>query len=150
MGGACKFNLLIFNIMDNLAGQVMNKKTKKMRIDLITSFKKKLVNKKLLKRNKETIGMIKYQQELIEIFCPSESENNNIPYQVLLERGFNLMIEQKLNVINKKKCRIFPPNVSFSGRKKTLYANLKETCELLNRDFEHLKEFLYTELGTTG
>jgi len=60
------------------------------------------------------------------------------------------MTKQNLNIISRKKSRILPPNVSFSGRKKTLYANMKETCELLKRDFEHLKEFLYTELGTTG
>eukprot|EP00494_Astrolonche_serrata_P023485 UN23743 len=51
---------------------------------------------------------------------------------------------------SRKKCRLLPPNVAPSGRKKTVYANCEQTAKLLQRKFDHLKEFLYAELGTTG
>jgi len=54
------------------------------------------------------------------------------------------------NMLSRKKCRILPPIVSPSGSRRTLYANMRETAALLTREFEHLKDFLYVELATTG
>jgi translation initiation factor 2 subunit 2 len=45
---------------------------------------------------------------------------------------------------------IKPPAVSRFGAKKTAWSNFVEICESLNREEDHLKDFIFSELGTDG
>lgn len=50
----------------------------------------------------------------------------------------------------KRKYTIPPPNVQREGSKKTLFANIVEICQRMKRSPEHVIQFLFAELGTTG
>jgi translation initiation factor 2 subunit 2 len=50
----------------------------------------------------------------------------------------------------KRKYTIPPPNVQREGSKKTLFANIVEICQRMKRSPEHVIQYLFAELGTTG
>jgi len=135
-----------------LGGAVLGAKAKKRLQEEEDNFVKKLENKtpRKARPNGLSAGRIEYDRQKVEFSDPNSKEQGYTPYQILLARGYEIMAKQNPNIKSRKKCRILPPMVSLSGRKKTVYANMKETVELLKRDFEHLKDFLYAELGTTG
>ena len=43
-----------------------------------------------------------------------------------------------------------PPHVTRSGTKKTLWANFPEMCKAMARSTDHVLQFVFAELGTTG
>ena len=43
-----------------------------------------------------------------------------------------------------------PPQVAREGTKKTTFSNLMDICRRMHRQPEHVLQFLYSELGTTG
>lgn len=45
---------------------------------------------------------------------------------------------------------MIPPNVQREGSKKTMFANLSELSRRMNRPMEHVIQYLFSELGTTG
>lgn len=50
----------------------------------------------------------------------------------------------------KKKYTIVPPTIQREGNKKTIFANVAEISKRLHRPAEHVIQFLFAELGTTG
>lgn len=50
----------------------------------------------------------------------------------------------------RKKYSIVPPNIQREGTKKTMFANLSEISRRMNRQMDHVVQYLYAELGTTG
>ena len=50
----------------------------------------------------------------------------------------------------RKKYSMVPPNVQREGTKKTMFANLNEISRRMNRPMEHVIQYLFSELGTTG
>ncbi len=51
---------------------------------------------------------------------------------------------------DKKKYTIVPPQVSREGSKKTAFSNLTDICRRMRRQPEHVIQYLFTEMGTTG
>ncbi len=45
---------------------------------------------------------------------------------------------------------MIPPNVQREGTKKTMFANISEISKRMNRPMEHVIQYLFSELGTTG
>jgi translation initiation factor 2 subunit 2 len=50
----------------------------------------------------------------------------------------------------KKRYTIVPPAVSREGSKKTAFSNVMDIAKRLRRSSEHLLQYLFAELGTTG
>jgi translation initiation factor 2 subunit 2 len=50
----------------------------------------------------------------------------------------------------KKKYTIVPPLIQRDGSKKTTFANVADISKRLHRPAEHVIQFLFAELGTTG
>jgi translation initiation factor 2 subunit 2 len=50
----------------------------------------------------------------------------------------------------RKKYTIIPPSIHREGTKKTLFANLNEICRRMDRSPDHVIQFLFAELGSTG
>jgi translation initiation factor 2 subunit 2 len=50
----------------------------------------------------------------------------------------------------KRRYTIPPPIVQREGTKKTLFANIVDICNRMHRTPEHVIQFLFAELGTTG
>ncbi|KAG6819780.1 hypothetical protein H0H93_008695 [Arthromyces matolae] len=49
-----------------------------------------------------------------------------------------------------KRYTIAPPSIHREGNKKTIFANVTDICKRMHRQPEHVIQFLFSEMGTTG
>ncbi|KAF7762102.1 hypothetical protein Agabi119p4_8695 [Agaricus bisporus var. burnettii] len=49
-----------------------------------------------------------------------------------------------------KRYTIAPPSIHKEGNKKTIFANVTDICKKMHRQPEHVIQFLFAEMGTTG
>lgn len=75
-----------------------------------------------------------------------------ITYNLLLSRFFTLLHSQHPDLASSgtKSYKIPPPQCMREGNKKTIFANLAEICKRMKRTEEHVTQFLFAELGTSG
>ncbi|ODV91901.1 hypothetical protein CANCADRAFT_21391 [Tortispora caseinolytica NRRL Y-17796] len=74
-------------------------------------------------------------------------------YLELLDRFFKILQENNPELAGDRsgvKYKIPPPMVMREGNKKTIFANVKDIAERMHRPVEHVTQFLFAELGTTG
>ena len=71
-------------------------------------------------------------------------------YDELLGRVFGILREKNPSLSEKTKTIIKPPQVLREGTKKTVFANLIEICNAMNRSPEHVIQYMMAELGTSG
>lgn len=74
------------------------------------------------------------------------------PYPALLNRFFTLLHERRPELMGEmgKSLKIPPPSCLREGNKKTIFANLPEISKRLKRSDEHIMQFLFAEMGTSG
>ncbi|ODV84141.1 hypothetical protein CANARDRAFT_8819 [[Candida] arabinofermentans NRRL YB-2248] len=88
---------------------------------------------------------------------PSQS-SSSIPsssplaYPNLLSRFFSILKEKNPELAGgqQSKLKIPPPEVAREGNKKTMFANVQTIATVLQRNPEHLIQYLFAELGTSG
>ncbi|KAI5956685.1 SUI3 [Candida theae] len=76
-----------------------------------------------------------------------------LSYEDLLTRFFEILKENNPELAGDRsgpKFRIPPPVCQREGSKKTMFANVQEIATVLQRNPEHLIQFLFAELGTSG
>ena len=75
-----------------------------------------------------------------------------INYASLLSRFFTLLHDSHPDLASSggKSYKIPPPQCLREGNKKTIFANLAEICKRMKRTDEHVTQFLFAELGTSG
>jgi translation initiation factor 2 subunit 2 len=75
-----------------------------------------------------------------------------VPYNMLLNRFFTLLHSQHPDLASSgtKSYKIPPPQCLREGNKKTIFANISEICKRMKRTDEHVTQFLFAELGTSG
>lgn len=95
---------------------------------------KKDKDKKLKKENIE-------EQEAVVEDKPTYS------YQSLLERVYSNMEPEERKKINLK---LTAPTVNRLSSKKTIWSNFKECCFSINREKDHIQQFILCELNTEG
>lgn len=73
-------------------------------------------------------------------------------YQELLGRLFAQyrVLNPDADSGEKRKYTIVPPNVQREGSKKTCFANVADISKRMRRTAEHVIQFIYAELGTSG
>ncbi|KAF2768540.1 hypothetical protein EJ03DRAFT_274067 [Teratosphaeria nubilosa] len=72
-------------------------------------------------------------------------------YDSLLHRFFELLHERNPDLASSgSKIRIPPPQCLREGNKKTIFANIADISKKLKRTDEHVTQFLFAELGTSG
>ncbi|SAM02925.1 hypothetical protein [Absidia glauca] len=72
-------------------------------------------------------------------------------YDELLGRVFNILRQNNPELVGeKKRYTIVPPSIHREGNKKTIFANVADISKRLHREPEHVIQFLFAELGTTG
>ena len=49
-----------------------------------------------------------------------------------------------------KRYTIPPPSIHREGNKKSIFANVTDICKRMHRQPEHVIQFLFAEMGTTG
>ncbi|KAL8927006.1 MAG: hypothetical protein Q9208_002551 [Pyrenodesmia sp. 3 TL-2023] len=75
-----------------------------------------------------------------------------ISYPLLLTRFFTLLHNQHPDLLSSgsKSYKIPPPQCLREGNKKTIFANIADICKRIKRSDEHVTQFLFSELGTSG
>ncbi|EMC92442.1 hypothetical protein BAUCODRAFT_38504 [Baudoinia panamericana UAMH 10762] len=75
-----------------------------------------------------------------------------INYESLLNRFFTLLHSSHPDLASSggKSYKIPPPQCLREGNKKTIFANIAEICRRMKRTDEHVTQFLFAELGTSG
>jgi len=71
----------------------------------------------------------------------------------LLGRFYSLLFSSHPSLSRgggKKRYTIPPPNVQREGSKRTLFVNVEDICKRMHRSPEHVIQFLFSELGTSG
>ncbi|KAK7460909.1 translation initiation factor eIF-2 beta subunit [Stygiomarasmius scandens] len=73
-------------------------------------------------------------------------------YQELLTRFYSLLhaANPALLSSSSKRYTIAPPSIHREGNKKTIFANVSDICKRMHRQPEHVIQFLFAEMGTTG
>ncbi|KAJ2998758.1 hypothetical protein HDV02_004105 [Globomyces sp. JEL0801] len=72
-------------------------------------------------------------------------------YQELLTRVFNILHQNNPEIQGeKKRYTIVPPQVLREGTKKTAFANIIDISKRMRRQPDHVIQFLFAELGTSG
>ncbi|KAJ3383802.1 hypothetical protein HDU92_003924 [Lobulomyces angularis] len=81
---------------------------------------------------------------------PWIGSNRDYTYQELLRRVFNIITESNPDRKDIGAYRIAPPSIHREGTKKTMFANLVDICKKMRRQPDHLIQYLFAELGTSG
>lgn len=80
-----------------------------------------------------------------------QGTDRDYTYAELLHRIFRTLRQQNPALSGeKKKYTMVPPVVQRDGSKKTMFANVIEICKRMHRQPDHVIQYLFTELGTTG
>ena len=78
-------------------------------------------------------------------------DDKDYTYDDLLSRVFSIIRAANPDVDAKGGLKRIPPPQAFrEGNKKTVFANLNEICKRLKRNPEHVVQFMFAELGTSG
>ena len=82
----------------------------------------------------------------------SHSATQPINYPQLLTRFFTLLHNHHPDLMSggSKSYKIPPPQCLREGNKKTIFANIPDICKRMKRTDEHVTQFLFAELGTSG
>lgn len=82
----------------------------------------------------------------------AHDETKPINYESLLSRFFLMLSDSHpdLGGSGMKSYKIPPPQCLREGNKKTIFANIAEICKRMKRTDEHVTQFLFAELGTSG
>jgi translation initiation factor 2 subunit 2 len=75
-----------------------------------------------------------------------------IPYQLLVTRFFSLIQSHHPDILlsGSKSYRIPPPQCLREGNRRTIFANIADICKRMKRSDDHVMQFLFAELGTSG
>ena len=82
----------------------------------------------------------------------AHDESKPVNYESLLNRFFTLLHDSHPDLASSggKSYKIPPPQCLREGNKKTIFANIADICKRMKRTDEHVTQFLFAELGTSG
>ncbi|EEP82743.1 eukaryotic translation initiation factor 2 beta subunit [Uncinocarpus reesii 1704] len=75
-----------------------------------------------------------------------------IPYSYLVTRFFSLIHSHHPDLLasGSKSYKIPPPQCLREGNRRTIFANIADICKRMKRSEDHVMQFLFAELGTSG
>ena len=79
-----------------------------------------------------------------------EKSRDTYTYEFLLERVSKLIKKNNPTMTEKSKVLLKAPIVNKVGTTRSAWINFVDTCNSLNRDREHLQQFILAELGNEG
>ncbi|KAH9834754.1 eukaryotic translation initiation factor 2 beta [Rhodofomes roseus] len=83
---------------------------------------------------------------------PWLSSDRDYTYQELLQRFYAQLHAINPALLNStvKRYTIAPPQMLREGNKKTIFANVSDICKRMHRQPEHVIQYMFAEMGTTG
>lgn len=119
--------------------------------------KKKVVTADDFEKELEKAGLDEVSNETTTSKESEESSSQQsqlgLPYSSLLSRFFQILSANNPELAGDRsgsKFRIPPPVCQREGNKKTAFANVQEISDKLQRSPEHVIQYLFAELGTSG
>ncbi|EAW09454.1 translation initiation factor eIF2 subunit beta [Aspergillus clavatus NRRL 1] len=75
-----------------------------------------------------------------------------VPYALLVSRFFSLIQSHHPDMLSSgtKSYKIPPPQCLREGNRRTIFANIADICKRMKRSDDHVMQFLFAELGTSG
>ncbi|KAI5295401.1 hypothetical protein KEM52_001505 [Ascosphaera acerosa] len=75
-----------------------------------------------------------------------------LPYESLVTRFYALVANNHPDLLlsGSKSYKIPPPQCMREGSKRTIFANIAEICRRMKRSEDHVVQFIFAELGTSG
>lgn len=123
-------------------------------------FNPSLLKKKKKKKQKASTDASSFDVRLAEAGVPQSSDDIALTsplsgpdeYRLLLGRFFELLRADHPELAdgNKMANKRIPALVLYKESKKTIFASFPKLCEYLKRADEHVAQYLFAELGTTG
>lgn len=82
----------------------------------------------------------------------SHDATQAIPYSLLVNRFFSLIQSHHPDLLSSgtKSYKIPPPQCLREGNRRTIFANIADICKRMKRSDDHVMQFLFAELGTSG
>ncbi|KAL4796974.1 domain found in IF2B/IF5-domain-containing protein [Aspergillus venezuelensis] len=82
----------------------------------------------------------------------SHDATQAIPYSLLVSRFFSLIQSHHPDLLSSgtKSYKIPPPQCLREGNRRTIFANIADICKRMKRSDDHVMQFLFAELGTSG
>jgi len=82
----------------------------------------------------------------------SHNSTQAIPYNLLVSRFFTLIQSHHPDLLagGSKSYKIAPPQCLREGNRRTIFANIADICKRMKRSEDHVMQFLFAELGTSG
>lgn len=126
-----------------------------MDLDLDMDFSKSKKKKKKKKDIEELVAATEdaENEEPVDQDGPGwVGTDRDYTYDELLTRVFDIMREKNPDMVagEKRKFVMRPPQVVRLGAKKSSFVNFADICKMLHRQPQHLLNFLFAELGTSG
>lgn len=90
------------------------------------------------------------EQDAAQDLGDEDDRKAEYTYDELLDRVVSLLQVNNPDLVQKKRTRIKPPQLSLMSSKKTLWQNFQEICSMMQRDPQHVYQFFMAELGTEG
>ena len=132
-------------------------------VDEVSEVLGELSLKKKKKKKAKEVSLDEFEKELAKAGIAEEKlevshedksiqEQIGLPYQDLLSRFFDILKTNNPELAGNRsgpKFRI-PPPVCLRDGKKTIFANIMDIAEKLQRSPDHLIQYLFAELGTSG
>lgn len=83
---------------------------------------------------------------------PWLGSDRDYTYQELLSRFYASLHASNPSLLTStgKRYTIAPPSIHREGNKKSIFANISDICKRMHRQPEHVIQYLFAELGTTG
>ncbi|AOA60594.1 Translation initiation factor 2 subunit beta [Komagataella phaffii CBS 7435] len=103
----------------------------------------------------EKAGVLEDDKDVTKESTPEVETTTDLgpKYEDMLSRFFKVLKQNNPELAGERsgpKFRIPPPVVQREGTKRTLFANVQEIATVLQRSPEHLIQYLFAELGTSG
>ncbi|KAJ1892245.1 translation initiation factor eIF-2 beta subunit [Kickxella alabastrina] len=120
----------------------------------ISAMKKKKKSKKSLAAFEAELGGEETQAEASSEGKASEpwiGTDRDYTYAELLGRFFSILRDTNPDSAGiKGKYIMVPPHITRDGKKRTAFANIEDIAKKMHRQSDHVIQYLYSELGTTG
>ncbi|KAL6304672.1 eukaryotic translation initiation factor 2 beta [Sparassis latifolia] len=83
---------------------------------------------------------------------PWLNSDRDYTYQELLQRFYVQLHVSNPALLNAtgKRYTIAPPQIMREGNKKSIFANVSDICKRMHRQPEHVIQYMFAEMGTTG
>jgi len=83
---------------------------------------------------------------------PWLASDRDYTYQELLQRFYGQLHASNPALFSSsaKRYTIAPPQIMREGNKKSIFANIPDICKRMHRQPEHVIQFMFAEMGTTG